>query len=51
MLLLSVVFESNYIRSAGYGSMGCDYNDVWSFGGPGDDWYVLVYDIDWLFLG
>ena len=31
--------------------MGCDDNNVWYFGGPGDEWYVSVYDIDWWGLG
>ena len=48
---LSVVFESKYIGSSGYGSMGCDYNDVWSIGGPVDELSVLVADIDWWCLG
>ena len=35
----------------GYGSMLCDDNDEWSFGGPEDEWYLWVTDIDWPGLG
>ena len=36
-IILSVVFESKYIGSVVYGYMECDNNNVWSFGGPGDE--------------
>ena len=50
-IILSVVFESKYIGSVGYGSMACDNNNVWSFGGPGDEWSVWVAEIYWWRLG
>ena len=46
MLRLSDVFKSKYIWSVGYGSIGWDDNNEWSLGGPDDDWYVLIPDID-----
>ena len=47
MLRLSGVFKSKELWSVGYGSMGCDDYDEWSFGGPDDDWSVWVPYIYW----
>ena len=30
------------LRSVGYGSVGCDASNEWSFGGPGKKWFVKV---------
>ena len=51
MLRLSVVFKTKELWSVVYGSMGCDDNYEWSFGGPEDEWYVWITDIDWRGLG
>ena len=48
MLRLSDFCKSKELWSVRYGSMGCDYSDEWSFGGPDDDWYVWVPDNKWL---
>ena len=47
MLRLSGVFKSKELWSVGYGSMGCDDYDEWSFGGPDNDWSVWVPYIYW----
>ena len=50
MLMLSVVFNSKEKNSVWYGSMGCDDNNEWYFGGAEDEWSVWVTDIDrWVF--
>ena len=50
MLRLSVVFKSKELWSVIYGSMVCDDNNEWSFGGAEDEWYFWVTDIDqWVF--
>ena len=51
MLRLSVVFKSKELWSVGYGSMGCDYNDEWYFGGAEDEWSVWVPYKYQLFFG
>ena len=51
MLRLSVGFKSKELCSVGYGSMGCDDNNEWSVGGPDDEQYSLVLDMDWWGLG
>ena len=51
MLSLSVVFKFKYFWSVGYGSMGCDDNYKWYFGGSEDEWYIWVPDIYWWGLG
>ena len=48
MLRLSDFCKFKELWSVGYGSMGCDDSDGWSFGGPGDEWSVWVPDNDWL---
>ena len=50
MLSLSVVFKSKELWSVGYGSMECDDNDEWSFGGAEYKWSIWVTGIDrWVF--
>ena len=51
MLNSSIAFKSKEVWSVVYGSMGSDDDDEWSFGGPEDDLYVWVTDIDWWGLG
>ena len=43
--------NSKELWSVRYGYMGCYDNNDWSFGGPEDEWSVLVPYIDWWGLG
>ena len=45
MLRLSDFCESKVLWSVGCGSMGYDYINEWSFGGPNKELYVKVPDI------
>ena len=47
MLRLSVVFKSKELWPFRYGSMGCDDNNEWSFGGAEYEWYVWFPGVDW----
>ena len=51
MLSLSDFFKSKEHWSVGCGSVGCDDNDEWYFGGPDKEWSVKVPDIYWINLG
>ena len=50
MLTLSDFCKSKELWSVGYGSMGCDDNNEWSFEGDEDEWSFWVPDIyQWMF--
>ena len=60
MIRLSDFCNSKDLWSVGYGYIGCDDSNEWSFGGPedkwsiwvlDDEWYVWVSDIKWIILG
>ena len=50
MLRLSGFCRSKEFCSVGYGSIGCDDINDWSFGGSDDKWSVWVPDDQWLIL-